>query len=247
MQALTLPDNEVGVMCLLAAQLHVDFAEFEAQWCAHRAGLDDTGITRYAQLRVRKDLQYMGGSPELPMAVDGIEEFWLRSHDEFVKFSTAQNLARLFCPLPISALTIIRFAEIPVANALDPARSTDDMVKRLVMLVRKRDMSQYDFMGHWVNVHQDLARAAATHHSRYHQIHVLTHVANPPELPDHGVRIDGISESWFRDEDTMYSVARTPAGAALAADNRVYVEASRKVFFYEYELLRRTPDSGFHR
>lgn len=237
MQAATLPGSEIGVMCFLAAQPELVPAEFDAQWQAQRLRLSVPGLTRYTQLRMRNPERSLGGSPELDMAVDGIEEFWLQDEAAFAAFCEPQTLALLFDSLPLAALTIIRFVEVPIVDGLEPARPIDEMVKRLVVLVRKTGLSHVDFMRHWVEVHQPLARAAATRHSRYHQHHVVEHIANPGALPDHGVRIDGLSESWFRDEAATLSVATTAAGQALIADNRVYVQTSRKLFFVEHELI----------
>ncbi|QHE83900.1 hypothetical protein [Hydrogenophaga sp. BPS33] len=72
---------------------------------------------------------------------------------------------------------------------------------------------------------------------RYHQLHVLEQLPNPLGLPDHGIALDGISETWFPNEATLLSSAQSLAGAALAADNRTYVERSRKLFFDEQVLF----------
>ncbi|MCW5770049.1 MAG: hypothetical protein KIT16_00335 [Rhodospirillaceae bacterium] len=66
-------------------------------------------------------------------------------------------------------------------------------------------------------------------------------LANPPGLPTHGIEIDGFSESWFDDAAHLGRSLDVPGGAALARDNRVYVETSKLVFFSEVEVVPREP------
>jgi uncharacterized protein (TIGR02118 family) len=123
-----------------------------------------------------------------------------------------------------------------VVDALEAGRPTEDMIKRLVVLVRKNGLSHQQFLRHWAEVHRPLARAGAGRHSRYHQLLIRGHLAGPLGVPDHGVAIDGVSESWFRDEAALLAAAAVPAGQALIADNRQYVQMSRKLFFCEFEV-----------
>lgn len=231
----TLPGNRIGLLCLLGVLAGPGARDFEDAWHAMRLGLRQPDILRYSQLRIQPPPQAPAGSPELPMAVDGMEEFWLRDEESLAAFASPQNLRSLFAPLPIAALTMVRFVEVPVVDSLESGQPTESMIKRMVVLVRKDGMSRQQFLRHWVDVHQPLARAAAGRHSRYHQLHVLDHLPNPAGLPDHGVRIDGLSESWFRDEAALLTGAATPEGKALIADNRQYIQASRKLFFREFE------------
>ncbi|MGE0799276.1 MAG: EthD domain-containing protein [Lautropia sp.] len=232
----TLPGNRVGLLCFMGAHAGLGARDFETAWQAARTGLQDPAVLRYAQLRIQPPPRAPAGSPELSMVVDGIEEFWLRDEAAMSVFASPENLERLFAALPLSALTIVRFTEAPVVDALEAGEPTDSMIKRLVVLVRKEGWSHQQFLRHWVEVHRPLARAAAGRHSRYHQLLVLDHLRNPAGLRDHGVRIDGLSESWFRDESALLAGAATPQGQALIADNRLYVQASRKLFFHEFEL-----------
>lgn len=137
------------------------------------------------------------------MAVHGIEEFWLRDQASSGAFASPENLQLLFASLPLAALTMVLFVEVPVVDALEAGEPTECVVKRMVVLVRKEGMSQRQFLHHWAEVHRPLARAAAGRHSRYHQLLVQRHLPNPAGLPDHGVLIDGLSESWFRDEAAL--------------------------------------------
>jgi hypothetical protein len=72
---------------------------------------------------------------------------------------------------------------------------------------------------------------------RYHQLYVVSEIAPPTGIATINVSIDGFSESWFADEDEMNLGKTSPEGIALAADNQIYLEKSKRFFFDEREII----------
>ena len=82
------------------------------------------------------------------------------------------------------------------------------MVKSLSLLTRKAGLSHDEFIDRWVNEHAPLARAVPGLR-RY----VLSFVnAQPvrPDVPRHGIEVDGIAELWYDDAEAMKRALATP-------------------------------------
>lgn len=75
------------------------------------------------------------------------------------------------------------------------------MIKSVSLLTRRSGMSHQEFVDRWTTEHAPLAHAVPGLR-RY----VLSYVdAQPvrPDIPRHGIEVDGIAELWYDDEEGM--------------------------------------------
>jgi uncharacterized protein (TIGR02118 family) len=215
--------------------------EFLALWSqATRARLAGAGIARCVRYLVQPPPPSPPGSPPLPIQVDGAEEWWFADVASLDRFQNA-SAQRTFLARAAGAMTHVVFDEAIIVDELPPGATGDGMLKRLVVLVRKSGFTHEAFTRHWVDVHAPLARQVSGGARKYCQLYVTRTLANPPGVPTHGVEIDGFSESWFDDAAHLGRSLDVPGGAALARDNRVYVETSKLVFFSEDEVKPYAP------
>lgn len=215
--------------------------DFLTLWSqAMRVRLAGEGIERCVRYLVQPPPPSPPGSPPLPMQVDGAEEWWFADVASLDRFQNAPGQGA-FLTQAVGAMTAVVFDEATIVDELPPGATGDGMLKRLVVLVRKSGHTHEDFTRHWVGVHAPLAKQVSGGARKYCQLYVTRTLANPPGLPTHGVSIDGFSESWFDDAAHLGRSLDVPGGAALARDNRVYVETSKLVFFSEDEVKPYAP------
>jgi hypothetical protein len=200
---------------------------------------------RYVQYRLHPDRVWPPGTPQLDLKLDGIEEIWLDGRPD----QAAQALNAIRTPVYLNdlkryvgAMTTFLFEEQRLTNVLPDDATGDGMLKRLVPLVRKNGWSHEQFIRHWVDVHAELLKELTPSPRRYYQLYVNAEIPNPDVIPSLDVYIDGFSESWFVDEAEMNAGNDTPEGKALTADNRIYLERSKRFFFdeVEYPIPRRS-------
>lgn len=87
------------------------------------------------------------------------------------------------------------------------------MIKSVSLLTRKEGMSHAEFIERWTHEHAPLAHAVPGL-ARY----VLSYVeAQPvrPDIPRHGIEVDGIAELWYDDEAGMRRALASPEMKAL--------------------------------
>jgi uncharacterized protein (TIGR02118 family) len=217
---------------------HEDFVDLWSQ--ATRARLADDGVARCVRYLVHPPPPSPPGSPPLAIQVDGAEEWWFNDETSLDRFRNAPA-QRTFLTEAIGAMTHVVFDEATIVDELPPGATGDGMLKRLVVLVRKSGFTHEAFTRHWIEVHAPLAREVSGGARKYCQLYVTRQLANPPGLSTHGIEIDGFSESWFDDAAHLGRSLDVPGGAALARDNRVYVETSKLVFFSENEVKPYAP------
>ena len=89
------------------------------------------------------------------------------------------------------------------------------MVKCFVVLRRKQGMSVEQFRDHWQNVHAPLV-AKLPGIVKYSQHHVTSIPRGEYENQD--APIDGIVETWWESQESLFKVQGTPELAAVLKD-----------------------------
>jgi uncharacterized protein (TIGR02118 family) len=111
----------------------------------------------------------------------------------------------------------------------------DAMIKSLSLLVRKDGMTHEQFMRHWVEVHGPLARKVPGLR-RYVQSHIQDRRSRP-DIPDIGVPIDGIAETWYDDAEAMARAVATPEMKALQADGALFIGRIQSFITHEHVVV----------
>lgn len=230
----------IKLLTLLARKSDLSHADFVRGWADEIRPLVTASelCGRYVQYRLHPDRVWPAGTPQLDLKLDGIEEIWLQGSGEqagelSARIRTPAYLERL--RNLVGGMTTFVFDEQRITDLLPDDASGDGMLKRLVPLVRKQGWSHEQFIQHWVNVHALLLKQVRPAPRRYCQLYVNAEVSPPPGVALLDVHIDGFSESWFIDEAEMNAGGSTPEGEALAADNHIYLERSKRFFFDEVE------------
>lgn len=201
---------------------------------------------RYVQYDIHPGGLQVSSPPPLELALDAIEEIWI---DEAAGDGAMPAVAQLSARLEASRLRdfvgemkTYLFEEREIKRVgLQDADPGHHLLKRLVPLVRKAGLTREEFFRHWNSVHAPLLKAVKPGPRRYCQLCVQSEVPPPGGIATLAVDIDGFSESWFTDEREMNLGRDTPEGIALARDNAVYVERSRRLFFDEREIHCQVP------
>jgi hypothetical protein len=231
----------IKLLSLLARPDGLSHEQFLQMWTATRTSAlvaESHLCRRYVQYRLHPDRVWPPGTPQLDLRLDGIEEIWLEGYPE--KAEEALNSVKTPPYLDnlkryAGAMATFVFEEKRITNALPDDAAGTGLLKRLVPLVRKNGWSHEQFIRHWVNIHAELLKDVEPSPRRYCQLYVNAEIPPPDGVSSLGVHIDGFSESWFVDEAEMNAGGETPAGKALAADNRIYLERSKRFFFDEVE------------
>jgi len=109
------------------------------------------------------------------------------------------------------------------------------MVKSLSLLVRKDGMTHEQFMTHWVEIHGPLARKVPGLR-RYVQSHIRDQ-RRRPDIPDIGVEVDGIAETWYDDAEAMARAVATPEMKALHADGALFIGRIQSFITHEHVVI----------
>ena len=109
------------------------------------------------------------------------------------------------------------------------------MVKSLSLLVRKDGMTHEQFMTHWVEIHAPLARKVPGLR-RYVQSHIRDQ-RRRPDIPDIGVEVDGIAETWYDDAEAMARAVATPEMKALHADGALFIGRIQSFITHEHVVI----------
>jgi len=223
----------IKTLALLRKADSVSDESFRGTWShAARAQLSD-GVRRSVLYEVQPPPPSPPGSPPLPLQVDGLEEVWFDSETALAAYRASTTWPAFGA---VAAMTQVVFEEATIVDELPAGATGGDMLKRLVVLIRKSGFSHEQFIRHWVDVHAPLAKRVTGGARKYCQLYVMRALANRADLPTLGVEIDGFSESWFDDAAHLGRSLDVPGGAELARDNRVYVETSKLIFYKEIEI-----------
>ena len=109
------------------------------------------------------------------------------------------------------------------------------MIKSLSLLVRKDGMTHEQFMTHWVQIHGPLALKVPGLR-RYVQSHIRDR-RRRPDIPDIGIEVDGIAETWYDDADAMARAAATPEMKALHADGALFIGRIQSFITHEHVVI----------
>jgi uncharacterized protein (TIGR02118 family) len=109
------------------------------------------------------------------------------------------------------------------------------MIKSLSLLVRKDGMTHEQFMEHWVDIHAPLALKVPGLR-RYVQSHIREE-RRRPDIPDIGVAVDGIAETWYDDADAMVRAIATPEMKALHADGALFIGRIQSFVVHEHVVI----------
>jgi uncharacterized protein (TIGR02118 family) len=109
------------------------------------------------------------------------------------------------------------------------------MIKSLSLLARKDGMTHEQFMTHWVHVHGPLALKVPGLR-RYVQSHIRDR-RRRPDIPDIGVEIDGIAETWYDDAEAMARAAASPEMKALQADGALFIGRIQSFITHEHVVI----------
>ena len=118
------------------------------------------------------------------------------------------------------------------------------MIKFVMCLTRRPDMTREEFKDYWINKHGPffMSNAAAMGAKKYVQSHTLDTPLNEGlrtsrgMLPEH----DGVAEVWFESEQALMEGMSSPEGqklgAALLEDEKNFIDHSKSSAFIVNEL-----------
>jgi uncharacterized protein (TIGR02118 family) len=96
------------------------------------------------------------------------------------------------------------------------------MVKQVLLLPRRPDLSAQQFHDHWRHPHATMARRIELLHG-----YVQNHRLDTPALGAEQARYDGVVEAWFASDDAARSVVDDPIYSGfLAADELNFIDHS---------------------
>jgi uncharacterized protein (TIGR02118 family) len=101
--------------------------------------------------------------------------------------------------------------------------------KRIGLQRRRADLSQEQFVAHWVNVHAPLAERLPK--LRRYSVNVI----DRERYPHFGY--DGFSELWFDSQADCEAAFKSPEGITVLADLRNYVESVDPVLVEEHQIV----------
>lgn len=164
------------------------------------------GIRGYVQSHPQ-----MGGYARGPLAYDGVAEIWmddkaaLRNMAETPEFAVAKQDEANF-------IDISRLVELVVDEHIIVDKPVDG-VKLISFLQFKSDMAPAEAQAHWRSAHAEIVCKIPTL-GRYTQSHLRlgAYRRTPPPV------CDGLAITWFDSVDAMRASAKTPAYAAVRAD-----------------------------
>jgi len=103
------------------------------------------------------------------------------------------------------------------------------VIKAMIMLTRRDDMTHEEFVSWWLDEHVPLASALPG---------VRKVVLNVVDEGYDEAGIDGVSELWFDTRSAFDEAYATDVGKATAADSLAHVSGRVRVFVSENEFVR---------
>ena len=113
------------------------------------------------------------------------------------------------------------------------------MIKLVMCLSRRSEMTREQFQDYWLNQHGPFFQqnAADMRAKKYVQSHTLDSPLNAAFKDSRGLQseYDGVAEVWFESEEDMVAAMSSPAGQKLAAalleDEGNFVDHSKSAAF----------------
>ncbi|MEM9378462.1 MAG: EthD domain-containing protein [Planctomycetota bacterium] len=117
------------------------------------------------------------------------------------------------------------------------------MIKFVMCLHRRADLSRAEFQDYWKNSHAPLFQSFVDTHGalRYVQDHTLDSPVNDTLRTSRGMieAFDGVAEVWFESEqafvDAMSSPEGEKLGAVLSEDESKFIDHARSTAFLAVE------------
>ena len=95
------------------------------------------------------------------------------------------------------------------------------MIKLVMCLYRRSDITREEFQDYWLNKHGPFFQknAAAMRAKKYVQSHTIDTPLNDGMRSSRGMQpeYDGVAEVWFDSEDDLMAAMNSPEGQALSA------------------------------
>ena len=120
------------------------------------------------------------------------------------------------------------------------------MIKLIMCLTRRVDLSRAQFQAYWLNSHGSFfqSKAAVMRAKKYVQSHTLDTPLNEGFRASRGMlpEYDGVAEVWFESEQDLMEAMSSPEGqelgAALLKDEGNFIDHSKSCAFMvrEHEL-----------
>jgi hypothetical protein len=233
----------VKLLSLLSRTGGISRAQFMKSW-VDEAPLffkELQSCRRYVQYHLHPDPKQLSSVPVMELVFDGIEEIWLDGENE-----DAELLVRAFrrpaqldhCRSYVGAMSTYVFNEVEIKGLPGNGdRRGHGLLKRLVPLVRKASWTRDRFSRHWREVHGPLLLALEPGPQRYSQLHVTSEIEPPIGVPTLSPAPDGFSVSWFIDEAEMNAGGGSLAAKALAADNHLSLDSTKRFFYDEVDFI----------
>ncbi len=102
-------------------------------------------------------------------------------------------------------------------------------VKRLGFVVRRPDLSNEQFVDHWMNVHAPLCKRLPN------LLRYSVHLVDRERFQDFGY--DGFSELWFESQEALEASLGSPEGRTLLADLPNFTERIYPIISFEHHHI----------
>lgn len=118
------------------------------------------------------------------------------------------------------------------------------MIKLVMCLTRRSDLSRQQFQDYWKNKHGPffMENAGVIRAKRYLQSHTLSSPLNDGMKASRGLtdEYDGVAEVWFESEEDLMEAMKSEEmqrfGEALIADEKNFIDHSKSSAFVVREL-----------
>ena len=109
------------------------------------------------------------------------------------------------------------------------------MIKSVSLLTRKAGLSHEEFIHLWVNEHAPLAHAVPG--LRRYVLSLVEGAPVRPDIPVHGIEIDGVAELWYDDAESMRRAAASPEMHALRAHGAQIIGRITSLVTHEVQVI----------
>lgn len=109
------------------------------------------------------------------------------------------------------------------------------MIKSISLLSRREGLSHDEFVHEWVHVHAPLARAVPG--LRRYVLSPVSAQPGRPDVPAHGIAIDGVAELWYDDAAGMAAALSSPGMKALRDHGATMIGRATTCITEEVEVI----------
>jgi uncharacterized protein (TIGR02118 family) len=134
---------------------------------------------------------------------------------------------------------VFRGVLLLLAGVTDKILESIEMIKLVMCLHRRPDITREQFQDYWLNKHGPFFQknAAVMRSKRYVQCHTIDSQLNDAMRNSRGMQpeFDGVAEVWFESEEDLMEAMTTPEmqklSAALLEDEASFIDHSRSSAF----------------